>query len=144
MVHWEFNHPTATAVAIAGTFNDWRPEVTEMVAVGDGCWRKEIVLPPGTYEYLFVADDEWISAALHLRLNEALQFSTMQPSGFTPGHVNTNLVNARRRERAPKRAPTEYTRVSSSTWRNAKRGEPGALRGRGRSRPGQPSGGTRK
>jgi 1,4-alpha-glucan branching enzyme len=59
-VHWEFNHPTATAVSIAGTFNDWRPEATAMVAVGDGCWRKEIILPPGSYEYLFVADGNWM------------------------------------------------------------------------------------
>ncbi len=59
-VHVEFSHPTATAVAIAGTFNDWRPEATPMVAMGEGRWLKELVLPPGRYEYLFVADGQWL------------------------------------------------------------------------------------
>src|SRR5258707_1081264 len=55
-VRVEFNHPTAISVAIAGTFNDWRPEASQIVAFGDGRWLKELVLPPGTYEYLLVAD----------------------------------------------------------------------------------------
>ena len=56
----EFTHPTATAVAIAGSFNDWRPDVTQMVRVGDGRWLKDLALPPGTYEYLMVADGRWL------------------------------------------------------------------------------------
>ena len=60
-VHVEFSDPTATAVAIAGTFNDWRPEATPMIEVGQGRWRKELVLPPGTYEYLFVVDGRWLA-----------------------------------------------------------------------------------
>ncbi len=60
IVQVEFNHPTAEAVAIAGSFNEWRPEATRMVAVGEGRWLKELVLPPGTYEYLFVADGQWL------------------------------------------------------------------------------------
>ena len=60
MVRLEFKHPSAAAVAVAGTFNDWRPEATPMVAVGEGRWLKELVLPPGRYEYLLVADGEWM------------------------------------------------------------------------------------
>ena len=56
----EFKHPTAAAVAVAGTFNDWRPEATPMVGVGEGRWLKELVLPPGRYEYLLVADGQWM------------------------------------------------------------------------------------
>jgi 1,4-alpha-glucan branching enzyme len=59
-VRVEFNHPTAEAVAVAGSFNDWHPEASHMVAVGDGRWLKELVLPPGTYEYLFWADGQWL------------------------------------------------------------------------------------
>jgi 1,4-alpha-glucan branching enzyme len=55
----EFSHPTATAVAIAGSFNDWRPDSAPMVALGNGRWLKELALPPGTYEYLIVADGKW-------------------------------------------------------------------------------------
>jgi hypothetical protein len=30
-----------------------------MVALGNGRWLKELALPPGTYEYLIVADGKW-------------------------------------------------------------------------------------
>jgi hypothetical protein len=58
--HFEFNHASATAVGIAGTFNDWRPEATPMVPLGDGRWIKELTLSPGVYEYRIVADGEWM------------------------------------------------------------------------------------
>ena len=61
IVQVEFSHPAATAVGIAGTFNDWSPGATPMVPMGEGRWLKELVLPPGTYEYLFVADGEWLA-----------------------------------------------------------------------------------
>jgi 5'-AMP-activated protein kinase regulatory beta subunit len=31
-----------------------------MIPVGCGRWFKTLVLPPGTYEYLFVADGKWL------------------------------------------------------------------------------------
>jgi len=36
----EFSHPTATAVAIAGSFNDWRPDSAPMVALANGRWLR--------------------------------------------------------------------------------------------------------
>ena len=59
-VRLQFTHPTATAVAIAGTFNDWKPAVTPMMMLSDGTWAKVLSLPPGKYEYLFVADGKWL------------------------------------------------------------------------------------
>jgi hypothetical protein len=59
-VHFEFTHPTARAVCIAGTFNDWRPEARPMHSTGDGHWLKELVLPPGIYEYCLVVDGQWM------------------------------------------------------------------------------------
>jgi len=59
-VRFEFTHPTATTVCVAGTFNDWHPEAKPMHPVGDGRWLKETVLPPGTYEYCLVVDGEWM------------------------------------------------------------------------------------
>lgn len=55
----EFTQSIARAVAIAGSFNRWRPESLPMVGPGQGRWLKELVLPPGCYEYLFVADGKW-------------------------------------------------------------------------------------
>jgi 1,4-alpha-glucan branching enzyme len=64
VVQVRFSHPAARAVAIAGTFNDWRPEASPMVSIGEGLWLKKLALPPGTYEYLFVADGEWLADPL--------------------------------------------------------------------------------
>ena len=59
-VHFEFTHPTARAVCIAGTFNDWQPEAKPMHPSGNGHWLKETALAPGTYEYCLVVDGQWI------------------------------------------------------------------------------------
>lgn len=59
-VQIEFHHEQAQAVFIAGTFNDWRPTVTPMIARGGGRWVKELALPPGRYEYLLVVDGVWV------------------------------------------------------------------------------------
>ena len=51
--------PGAKSVCVAGTFNDWHPQVTEMINVGGDRWAKALTLPPGRYEYRFVVDGEW-------------------------------------------------------------------------------------
>ena len=56
---FEFEHGEASAVCIAGSFNDWHPSATPMVALGDGRWVKELTLPPGRYEYRLVVDGVW-------------------------------------------------------------------------------------
>lgn len=58
--HVEFTHPTATSVCIAGTFNDWQPTATPLISLGEGRWAKELVLPPGVYEYCLVVDGAWM------------------------------------------------------------------------------------
>ena len=68
-VHLEYTDPTAAAVCVAGTFNDWRPEATPMVALGAGRWMKELTLPPGVYEYRIVADGEWMTDPLARETN---------------------------------------------------------------------------
>jgi 1,4-alpha-glucan branching enzyme len=60
-VRFEFYSPCAKNVFVAGTFNNWHPAVTEMIALSDGHWAKEVILPPGSYQYRFVADGQWIS-----------------------------------------------------------------------------------
>lgn len=53
--------PQAKKVFLAGTFNDWRPEVTPLEARGEGFWETQLELKPGDYEYRFVADGQWIT-----------------------------------------------------------------------------------
>jgi hypothetical protein len=58
-VRIEYTDATALVVCVAGTFNDWRAGATPMVGLGDGRWIKELVLPPGRHEYMFVVDGQW-------------------------------------------------------------------------------------
>jgi hypothetical protein len=44
-VRFEFTHPKAVTVCIAGTFNDGRPESKPVHALGHGRWLKEAGLP---------------------------------------------------------------------------------------------------
>jgi len=55
-IHFEFISSSAESVAIAGTFNDWHPNATPMIALGQGRWAKDLALPPGDYEYCLVVD----------------------------------------------------------------------------------------
>ncbi len=59
-VHLEFTRPGATTVCLAGTFNEWQPQATPMISLGEGRWAKGLVLPPGTYEYCLVVDGAWM------------------------------------------------------------------------------------
>jgi 1,4-alpha-glucan branching enzyme len=63
-VRFEFTHPTATTVCIAGTFNQWQPEAKTLHSTGVGHWWKETALAPGTYEYCLVVDGQWMSDPL--------------------------------------------------------------------------------
>jgi 1,4-alpha-glucan branching enzyme len=59
-VYFEFIHPTAAAVMIAGSFNHWHPASKPMKSAGDGRWWKETAMLPGTYEYCLVVDGVWM------------------------------------------------------------------------------------
>jgi 1,4-alpha-glucan branching enzyme len=59
-VRFEFTHPTASAVSVAGTFNHWQPEAKSLHSAGEGRWFKETALKPGTYEYCLVVDGQWM------------------------------------------------------------------------------------
>lgn len=56
---FEFQSNEARTVCLAGSFNDWQPSATPMVALGDGHWVKELTLPPGRHEYRLVVDGVW-------------------------------------------------------------------------------------
>ncbi len=58
-IHFEFTSPIAESVALAGSFNDWNPIASHMIALGQGRWAKDLALPPGDYEYRLVVDGQW-------------------------------------------------------------------------------------
>ena len=51
--------PEATAVRLAGTFNDWNAEVTSLSYEGAGEWTVWLMLASGRYKYRFVVDGVW-------------------------------------------------------------------------------------
>jgi 1,4-alpha-glucan branching enzyme len=59
-VRFEFSHPSAMSVCVAGSFNDWQPEAKALHPSDAGKWWKETALKPGTYEYCFVVDGQWV------------------------------------------------------------------------------------
>lgn len=59
-VRFELPFLPAKEAFLAGTFNDWHPAMFPMIEVPGG-WAKELILPAGTYEYLFVVDGRWIT-----------------------------------------------------------------------------------
>jgi 1,4-alpha-glucan branching enzyme len=58
-VSLELVEPAAQQVYVAGSFNQWKPETTPLVALGNGRWKGDLKLGPGRYEYLFVVDGQW-------------------------------------------------------------------------------------
>jgi hypothetical protein len=62
--------PEAQSVHVVGTFNDWHLSSIELEDQDhDGVWRATLVLPAGTYEYMFVVDGErWVPDHLAERL----------------------------------------------------------------------------
>ena len=59
-VRFEFNHPIAETVSLAGCFNHWQPDIDPLHPSGRGRWLKEMHLPPGSYEYRFIVDGQWM------------------------------------------------------------------------------------
>jgi len=55
----ELFKPGAKQVCVAGSFNEWKPEKTPLVPVGNGRWVGDLAVKAGRYEYLFVVDGQW-------------------------------------------------------------------------------------
>ncbi|MBN1787339.1 MAG: AAA family ATPase, partial [Sedimentisphaerales bacterium] len=52
-------YPRAKSVQIAGDFNNWQPQKTELTATEDGKWELALSLAPGKYRYRMVVDGQW-------------------------------------------------------------------------------------
>lgn len=59
-VRFELPFLEAQEVFLAGSFNAWHPAMFPMIETPGG-WTKDLVLPPGTYEYRFVVDGRWVA-----------------------------------------------------------------------------------
>lgn len=59
-VSLELVRPGAKHVCVAGSFNEWQPEKTPLIPLGNGRWVGDLTVNPGRYEYLFVVDGQWL------------------------------------------------------------------------------------
>ena len=59
-VSFELVKPEAKNVFVAGSFNDWKPEMAPLAPMGNGRWVGDLTVKPGRYEYLFVVDGQWM------------------------------------------------------------------------------------
>jgi len=67
---YESRDPAVRTVRVAGTFNDWDPEGVVMERKGD-LWTAVLILPRGTYEYMYVEDDgRWVTDPLALQTRD--------------------------------------------------------------------------
>ncbi|MEW5702333.1 MAG: glycogen-binding domain-containing protein [Candidatus Zixiibacteriota bacterium] len=51
--------PDATDVTIGGSFSNWA--LRPLKRRRDGIWSVTIRLAPGTYDYKFLVDDQWVT-----------------------------------------------------------------------------------
>jgi 1,4-alpha-glucan branching enzyme len=59
-VSFEFVKADAKSVCVAGSFNNWKPEMAPLAPSGNGRWAGDLTIKPGRHEYLFVVDGQWI------------------------------------------------------------------------------------
>jgi chromosome partitioning protein len=53
-------YPRAQSVQIAGDFNNWQPEKTPLVKIGNnGLWQIKLPMASGKYRYRLVVDGQW-------------------------------------------------------------------------------------
>lgn len=85
-------------VILAGSFNGWNEHEIKMKKVEDG-WELHAQLPPGRYEYKFIADGEWLHDPYakenvrneHGTLNSVL-YVTVPIKFKLPGYTNAKQV----------------------------------------------------
>lgn len=82
----------AKRVTVAGTFNGWNANASEMTPTGGGVFQTTMRVPTGMHEYKFVVDGQWISGA-----NVPLEIAA---SPDHSGHTGTRLLLAYREARA--------------------------------------------
>lgn len=59
-VTFTFESTEAREVFLSGDFNNWNPNTHPMKNDGNSRWRKTMMIPPGKYEYKFLADGKWV------------------------------------------------------------------------------------
>ena len=76
---FRFRHRTAGPVFLVGDFCNWQTDHLPMRRVGEGEWVLMVRLPPGTYEFRYVAAGQWFTdyAAFGVQMNALGEFNSI-------------------------------------------------------------------
>jgi 1,4-alpha-glucan branching enzyme len=58
-VTFSLENADANEVFLIGDFNKWDPKTHPMKSDGNGKWVRDVIIPPGKYEYKFMVDGQW-------------------------------------------------------------------------------------
>jgi 1,4-alpha-glucan branching enzyme len=58
-VEFRFYRPRALGACVAGTFNGWDTIAHPMRKLEGGWWSTMLHLPPGEYQFRYIADGQW-------------------------------------------------------------------------------------
>ena len=59
-VKFSIESTEAREVFLLGDFNNWDSKAHPMKNDGNGRWGRTVMIPPGKYEYKFLADGQWL------------------------------------------------------------------------------------
>jgi len=80
-VTFSLENADAHEVFLIGDFNKWNPKTHPMKSDENGTWIRNIIIPPGKYEYKFLVDGQW---------KEDPQNDQLSPNCFG---TNNNIIN---------------------------------------------------
>ena len=60
-ITFSLERPEAHAVLLAGDFTGWEQAPITLKKQKSGSWKATVSLDPGTYEYLFLVDGQWLT-----------------------------------------------------------------------------------
>ena len=58
-VTFSLENADANEVFLIGDFNKWNPKSHPMKSDENGAWVRNMIIPPGEYEYKFIVDGQW-------------------------------------------------------------------------------------
>jgi hypothetical protein len=58
-VIFSLENADANEVFLIGDFNKWNPKSHPMKSDENGAWVRNVIIPPGEYEYKFIVDGQW-------------------------------------------------------------------------------------
>jgi 1,4-alpha-glucan branching enzyme len=80
-VTFSLEAPGAQEVLLGGNFNEWNAGINPLKNQGADRWKRTVLLAPGSYEYKFMVDGQWIQDPAN---QKTIRFSTRYAALVVP------------------------------------------------------------